>query len=317
MTQAKPTIAFTVDVEDWPQSAWNRSLPIGDYCADNTRRLLELISTVPSARGTFFVLGKFADRHPQVVRAIRDAGHEIGSHGYGHVEVFHLSAEEFREDLQRSVDALGAAAGVRPVGYRAPDFSIVGESLWALGVLAENGFVYDSSVFPISKARYGIADWPRYPTRVRLESGVTITEFPLATVEMLGRRLPVGGGGYARLLPGVVLTRALRAAGRQLHSLPVFYCHPYELDPDEFKRLEMEIPFRVRLHQGMGRKRTAAKLQRLLVNFECITLKQAMARAPALKTIDPQRYRQEYDPARRPPAFEGSTHLSGTSAAPR
>lgn len=302
---ARPALALSVDVEDWPQSSWDRRLPLGDYCADNTLRLLDLLREFPSARATFFILGKFAEKHPAAVAAIRQGGHEIASHGYGHVELFHLGREKFAEDLRRSTDVVAAAAGVRPTGYRAPDFSIVGESLWALDVLAENGYAYDSSIFPIRKARYGIAAWPRGPVVVRLSSGATITELPLATVELGGRRLPVGGGGYARLMPAAIVTWAMRKIHAQLGAPPVFYCHPYEIDPGEFRRLGLAIPFRVRLHQGIGRKRTAAKLRRLLRSFECLSLAEVAARLGGLPVISYDPYVLDPATVHRPPAFEG------------
>ncbi len=300
----RPALALSVDVEDWPQSSWDRSLPVGDYCADNTRHLLDLLAEFPGQRATFFVLGKFAERHTRVVEAIREDGHEIGSHGFGHVEIFRLSPEAFAEDLDRSTEAIVGACGERPRGFRAPDFSIVGESLWALDVLARAGYTYDSSIFPMAKARYGIPEWPRHPTRVTLEGGRSIVELPLTTLVLGGKRLPVSGGGYARLMPGMVLRWALRKAHRQLAGPLVFYCHPYELDPGEFRRLSVPIPWKVRFHQGMGRKRTAAKLRGLLRSFECITLAEAADRRSDLPTTTYEPFVLDPADVDRPPAFE-------------
>jgi len=305
MTDDRQALAMSIDVEDWPQSSWDRSLPISDYSADNTRRMLDLLGDFPAARATFFVLGKFAERHPRVVAAIRHAGHEIGSHGYGHVEVFRLGRQAFSTDVARSIEAIGAAAGVRPRGYRAPDFSIVGETLWALGVLSEHGFEYDSSIFPIAKARYGIPTWPREPVRVRLQSGENIVELPLATLAWAGKRLPVAGGGYARLMPGFVLRWALSKAHRQLSTPPVYYCHPYELDQDEFARLDLNLPLAVRLHQGLGRKHTAARLRRLLGAFDCLTLSDVVSRLPRLAEVDCTPYVLNPGGVHRPAAFDG------------
>jgi len=307
MMGTRPVLALSVDVEDWPQSSWDRTLPLGDDCADNTLRLLEMLAEFPEARATFFILGKFAERHPKAVRAVRDAGHEIGSHGFGHVEIFRLTREQFAADIHRSTEAIETACGVRPAGYRAPDFSIVGESLWALDVLADAGYAYDSSIFPIAKARYGIPEWPRSAVRVQLASGAVITELPITTVEQFGHRLPAGGGGYARLVPAFVLEWALRRAAEQLDSPPVYYCHPYEIDPDEFKRLDIHIPLKVRLHQGLGRGRTIKKLRRLLGRFECISLGDAARRCQNLPTIDYRPYVLEPGAVKRPPAFEGGT----------
>jgi peptidoglycan/xylan/chitin deacetylase (PgdA/CDA1 family) len=173
MSQIKPAIILTVDVEDWPQSSWDRNLPLSDYCADN-KRVLDLLSEFPNAHATFFILGKFAEKHPKTVKAIAQAGYEVASHGYGHLELFHLGRQGFAEDLLRSAEAICESTGIRPIGYRAPDFSVVGESLWAFEELAEQGYIYDTSIFPISKMRYGIANWPREAVYVRLQSGGTI-----------------------------------------------------------------------------------------------------------------------------------------------
>lgn len=316
MSTARPSIIFSVDVEDWPQSSWNRSLPLSDYCAQNLGRVLDLMGRFPGTSGTFFVLGKFAERHPEAVQAIRRAGHEIASHGYGHVELFRLDRERFADDLRHSTEIITQAAGVRPVGYRAPDFSIVGESLWALDVLAEQGYEFDSSIFPIRKARYGIPDWPRHATLVDLKGGAQIIEFPLGTLEWLGRRLPVGGGGYARLLPGHVLAGALRRAGAQLNHPPVFYCHPYELDPDEFKRPGVAVPAKVRFHQGLGRRATARKLRRLFATFDCISFAEARRRHPDLPVMGYEAYALKPGSVHRPPAFEGSVVTPDSDAAP-
>ena len=286
MTPERPALSISVDVEDWPQSTLDPSLPLGDACADTTRRLLDLLAESPGSRATFFVLGLFAERHPKVVDEIRQAGHEIGSHGYGHVDLFRLTPVTFAEDVNHSVEVIGAACGVRPRGYRAPDFSVVGESLWALDALAEAGFDYDSSIFPIAKARYGIPQWPRGAARVLLKSGGTIVEMPIATLAWRGRRLPVGGGGYARLIPGPLLVRALRRACAQMSSPPVFYCHPYEMDPGEFRRLPFSVPLKVRLHQGLGRRGIPSKLRRIFRDFEAVSLGEALARTSGMPTID-------------------------------
>jgi polysaccharide deacetylase family protein (PEP-CTERM system associated) len=299
----KTTIALTVDVEDWPQSTWDHTLPLSDYCADNTKRMLEIIAESGGAKATFFVLGKFAEKHPHVVRTIHEAGYEVASHGWGHVELFHLGKDEFTKDIKRSTAIIADITGVRPVGYRAPDFSIVRETLWALDVLAEQGYAYDSSIFPISKARYGIHSWPRIPNFVKLDSGLKIVEFPLATLELFGKPWPVGGGGYARLLPGNMLSLALRKAQSQLGLPPVFYCHPYELDPNEFDRMTFKVPLKARLHQGLGRKSTAHKLRQLLKHFNCISLKDLTTRCNDLPTVEYSAYILESGSVVRPPAF--------------
>jgi polysaccharide deacetylase family protein (PEP-CTERM system associated) len=262
VTHAPP--AITIDVEDWPQSSWDRDLPITQRAADNTRRLLDLLARL-NIRATMFVLGKMAERFPDVVREIDAAGHEVASHGYGHVEIFKQTPDEFAADLGRSKDHLEHLLGKRVRGFRAPDFSIVRDSLWALDVLADCGFEYDSSIFPVKRPRYGIPDWPMSPTRVRLGGGRTILEFPIASYRALGKNWPVGGGGYHRLLPGPA---GRWFARRVMQARPfVFYCHPYEFDPREFAEIELAIPLKVRLHQGLGRGRFQARFERLVQTF--------------------------------------------------
>jgi polysaccharide deacetylase family protein (PEP-CTERM system associated) len=301
MSSARPPLILTVDVEDWAQSTLDAALPLSDHCADNVERVLEHLGEFPEARATFFVLGLFAEKHPGAVKAIFRAGHEIASHGYGHVEIFRLDRQAFAEDLRRSTELISDTVGARPNGYRAPDFSMVGETLWALEVLAEQQYQYDSSIFPMDRGRYGIAGWPRGAGCVALQSGARLLELPLTTLELFGRRWPMCGGGYARLLPKPVLVWALRKAAGQLDSPPVFYCHPYEFDPGEFERLEFCIPRGIRLHQGLGRRGFAAKFRSLLRRFECLSVRQALERLKSPPVIDYKPY--VLTGVQRPPVF--------------
>jgi polysaccharide deacetylase family protein (PEP-CTERM system associated) len=262
LSHAPPLVS--IDVEDWPQSSWDRELPITRRAADNTRRLLALLDRA-GIRATMFVLGKLAEQFPELVREIDAAGHEVASHGYGHVEIFKQTRDQFAADLRRSKGFLEQLLGRRVRGYRAPDFSIVRGSLWALEELVLAGFDYDSSIFPVKRPRYGIPDWPLAPVRVRLAEGRSIVEFPIASYRALGKNWPVGGGGYHRLLPGPA---GRWLAGRVMRSRPfVFYCHPYEFDPREFAEIDIEIPLAVRLHQGLGRGRFEGRFTRLLERF--------------------------------------------------
>lgn len=255
---------ITVDVEDWPQSTWDRQLPITERAAGNTKRLLDLFDRL-QIRATMFVLGKFALRFPDVVRAIDSRGHEVACHGSDHEEVFHQSPKEFRRDVEAAKSTLEDLIGRAVLGYRAPDFSIVQGTLWALQILANLGFAYDSSIYPIRGGRYGIPDWPRGPTQVSLPGGLSIVEFPLSTVRWVGRNWPVSGGGYHRLLPGR-LTRIF--AAQILQERPfVLYCHPYEFDPGEFAALDLAIPLKTRIHQGLGRRRFQARFEAFARRF--------------------------------------------------
>lgn len=245
------TPVISIDVEDWAQSTWDRRLPITERAAENTRHVLKLLRET-NVRATLFVLGKFAERFPQIVKEIHADGHEVGCHGHGHLEIGRQSPEEFSADVCRSKDLLEQIIGMPVKGYRAPDFSIVQDTLWALDVLAEAGFEYDSSIVPARLPRYGIAGWPVLPTRVRLSQGGSILEAPLATVRVLGRNFPMGGGGYHRLLPGFV---ARYFARRIMTDAPfVFYCHPYEFDIYELREIPIRIPITVRFYQGAGRR---------------------------------------------------------------
>ncbi len=258
--------ALTVDLEDWPQAVLNHRLPITDRVIANAERVLALLDR-HRVRATFFALGRVCECHPRLLPMIAAEGHEIASHGYGHELVYRLNPERFAADIRRSAEIIEAQTGRRPIGYRAPAFSITSQSLWAYPILAESGFVYSSSVFPIRKHRYGIPEAPRGPYQV---DGGRLIEFPLATLEVLGHRLPACGGGYLRLFPALVHA----AAVRQLNAsgLPaVVYLHPYELSVGEVGRFVREGlrvgPWR-RLKQSLWRGRTKSRLARLLDRFE-------------------------------------------------
>ncbi len=253
--------ALTVDVEDWPQSSLDYGLPITERAVRNTRRLLEILRQY-QVKGTFFVLGRMAERFPEVVAEIAAEGHEIGSHGYSHQPVFGIGPAAFADELTRSVRLLEEISGQQVRGYRAPDFSIRADSLWALDIIAEHGLRYDSSIFPVHTSRYGIGDAPQ--GSYRLDNG--LIELPLTTLNWAGRRWPVAGGGYLRLLPYAVTRWAIRriaAEGRPA----VVYLHPYEIDAQELDEIEWKVPARTRLTQGLNRRFIPGRLARLLQEF--------------------------------------------------
>jgi polysaccharide deacetylase family protein (PEP-CTERM system associated) len=212
MTAATPINAFTVDVEDWFQvGAFEQVIGRGDWetkesrVVANTERLLALLESF-DVRGTFFVLGWIAKRHGGLVREIADRGHEVACHGFSHRAIYTQSPAEFTAETRDARKLLQDLSGQPVSGYRAASFSITRESLWALDVLIESGFDYDSSIFPIRHDRYGIPDAPREPFMIRREGG-ELLEIPMAAVGPGPFRLPVSGGGYFRLLP-YWLTRA-------------------------------------------------------------------------------------------------------------
>lgn len=201
------------------------------------------------------------------MKRIATEGHEIASHGYGHIDLFRLSFAEFREDVRRSKGQLEEMTGMVVKGYRAPCFSLIKETLWALDVLAEEGFIYDASINPGVMARFGVSDWPPQPVRLKLQSGLGLVELPLATLPMLGRRLPVAGGGYHRLLPWPFIRYAIARTIESGESF-VAYCHPYEFDSDEFSHLSFSLPWKTHLHQGLGRRGFEVKFRKMLQEFK-------------------------------------------------
>ena len=221
--------ALTVDLEDWHQLLYRRvtgqTIPPARAAVEATHALLQLLDET-GVRATFFVVGSVADAYPELVREVAARGHEIGSHTYGHELVYRLEPGAFKADLERSRAQLQELTGQPVLGFRAPEFSVGSLGHWSFEVIAEAGFRYDSSVFPVPGARYGIPDAPRHPFAIETPSG-TLHEFPLATWDVGRLRLPVAGGSYFRLLPRRLLRRALldgAAAGRTA----VLYFHPYE-----------------------------------------------------------------------------------------
>lgn len=225
-----------------------------------TRWLLDQLAT-KEIKATFFVLGKLARTHPSLVRAIHAAGHEVASHSWEHRRVHTFTRAGFREDARKAKDALEQVIGARVVGYRAPTFSVVRETAWALDVLVELGFVYDSSIFPIAHDRYGIPAAPRAPFLAQGEQH-QILELPLATLRLCGMNWPIGGGGYFRLLPLWVVEYGLRRTAEQCRpAVAMLYAHPWEFDPAQ-PGLPLRWLRRWRTYVGIEKARK--KLARLL-----------------------------------------------------
>jgi polysaccharide deacetylase family protein (PEP-CTERM system associated) len=188
-------------------------------------------------KATFFIVGQIARHSPALIRSIARSGHEVASHGWDHQRLHNLTAASFREDVRRSKDALEQLTGQPVKGYRAPTFSIVRQTAWALDVLAELDLLYDSSIYPVLHDRYGVPGAPRHPFLAQGHCH-TLLEFPLAILRFLGMRIPIAGGGYFRLLPLSFLERALRQVGRDCAPpVAVLYFHPWEFDV-----LQMRLP---------------------------------------------------------------------------
>jgi polysaccharide deacetylase family protein (PEP-CTERM system associated) len=215
---------------------------------------------------TFFALGKVCEKFPDLLPAVAAEGHEIGSHGYGHELVYRLSGDEFRRDVLRSIRIIESQVGRRPLGYRAPAFSITRYSMWAGQMLSELGFKYSSSVFPIRHRRYGIEAAPPFPHTWR---DCELKEFPITTLSVLGRRRPCVGGGYTRLLPAACMAHAIRRANAAGQPA-VVYLHPYEFSPREtrwFQNQGVSIRWRRRVTQELWRSRVEPRLSRLAAEF--------------------------------------------------
>ncbi len=292
--------AFTVDVEDYYQvSAFESVVGRAEWdgypsrVEANTDRLLGILGEF-GVRGTFFVLGWEAERRPGMVRRIAAAGHEVASHGYDHRLVYDQTPVEFRDDVRNAKHLLEDTTGRAVTGYRAPSFSITRRSLWALDVLAEEGFAWDASIFPIHHDRYGIPNAPRHPFSVRQFSKVGpglnseakmlaepglgsarqtvgappeqrgLIEIPASTIRLAGQNLPVGGGGYFRLLPYRWTSWSIRRVNTREGRPVVFYVHPWEVDPKQ-PRLSAGRLSRLRHYRNLGK--TEPRLRRLLREF--------------------------------------------------
>ncbi len=284
---------FTVDVEDYYQvSAFERHVDRARWddfpsrVVDNTHRLLRLLDR-HQVQGTFFVLGWVARRHPELVRSIGAAGHELASHGFWHRLVYNQTPDEFRRDLRDSREAIAAAAGAVVTMYRAPSFSITARSLWALDVLIEEGFTVDASVFPIRHDRYGLPHAARSLHRLPTPMGESIWEFPASTARLIGMNLPVAGGGYFRLYPWNITRRLLGRINTTEQQPFMFYTHPWELDPDQPRIAGPGLRSRFRHYVNLAS--TAGKLERLLERFQFTTLGNAvrqMALNPSCAPIE-------------------------------
>ncbi len=236
----------------------------------NTHAVLE-IAAQAGTHGTFFVLGWVAQRYPDLVREIRSAGHEIGCHSLWHRLVYDLSPIQFRRDLIEARNTLEEIVGEPVTQYRSPSFSITARSLWALQILVEEGFDTDSSIYPVRHDRYGIPNAPPAPHIIETPAG-PIREFPGMTCELGRMRIPVGGGGYLRLLPWSVTRRMLRKVRQQNRPLNV-YIHPWEFDPNQ-PRVAASLKSRFRHYQNL--KTTAPKIRRLLQEFSLTTMSRVL-----------------------------------------
>lgn len=259
--------ALTIDVEDYfqvsalapyiPRARWDE---IPCRVERNVDVILELLEA-SGHRATFFTLGWIAERFPSLVRRISDAGHEVASHGYGHHRATDQTQAEFLEDIRKAKRLLEGITGQEVKGYRAPSFSIGHGNLWAFDCIAEAGYRYSSSVYPVKHDHYGMPDAPRFPYEVR----PGLVEIPMTTSRVGLRNLPVGGGGYFRLLPYAVSRWLIRRVNRLDNRPAMFYFHPWELDAGQPRISEADAKSRFRHYVNLHR--TIPRLRRLLSDF--------------------------------------------------
>lgn len=272
--------ALSVDVEEYFHAAIFRKatgmLAGGPYESRlewSMDRLLTILAQ-NATKATFFVLGEVAISHPAVVRRIAAEGHEVASHGDGHDDVHQLSVREFRADIRRAKARVEDLLGIPITGYRAPNFSIGPAQSWAYEILYEEGFQYDSSMFPIVHDRYGTPQAPRFPYEAWRQGSAKLIEFPIGTARVLGANLPIGGGGYFRLLPLGVVRRGITDVNQREQRPIMFYLHPWDLDPHQ-PRPAMAWRYRVRHYVGV--ERAAEKLAALVDGFRFGTAREVLA----------------------------------------
>lgn len=263
--------AMTVDVEDYfhveafaghiQRDTWSKREA---RVVSNTHRLLDIFEQY-QVRGTFFVLGWVAQHFPQLVKDIASRHHEVACHGFSHRLVYRQTQQEFREETGQAKAILEDLTGASVLGYRAASYSIVNESLWALDILSELGFSYDSSVFPVRHDKYGIPGARQEPYAHETACGGSIVEFPLTTKELFGYRLPVAGGGYFRLFPYAVTRAAFHSINRRESRPFIFYLHPWEIDPKQ-PRINAGWLSRFRHYNNLDK--CESRLRRLLGEFE-------------------------------------------------
>jgi polysaccharide deacetylase family protein (PEP-CTERM system associated) len=229
----------------------------------NTQRVLDLFDKY-NVKGTFFFVGWLAKKYPELARDIHARGHELACHSFWHRTVYSLTPNEFREDTRAAVHAIEDAIGTKIYGYRAPSWSITKKCLWALDILAEEGFTYDSSIYPIHHDLYGVPGAQRFPYKHQLEHGQSLSEFPPTTVRLLGQNLPGAGGGYLRFLPLAYTHWVFRQFEEKYNERVVVYLHPWELDPEQPRVKEK---WKSRLRHYTNLHKMEQRLELLLRNY--------------------------------------------------
>jgi polysaccharide deacetylase family protein (PEP-CTERM system associated) len=261
---------MSVDVEDYfmveafsgsvRRDSWD-SWP--SRVVNNTGKILDLFDRY-NVKGTFFMVGWVAQKFPALVQDIQHRGHELACHSFWHRTVYSLTPEEFRQDTRDAVRAIEDAAGVKVLGYRAPSWSITKSCLWALDILAEEGFSYDSSIYPIRHDLYGVPGAQRFPYQQKCTNGQVLREFPPTTVRMLGMTLPAAGGGYLRIFPLAYTNWVFRKFEGSRSDRVMVYVHPWEVDPEQ-PRIRDKMKSRLRHYTNL--RKMESRLDSLCRDF--------------------------------------------------
>lgn len=273
--------AMTIDVEDYFHvAALKDVVPVSrwDYqpqrVVQNTHKILSIFEE-KGIKGTFFILGWVAERNPELVKAIASAGHEIASHGYSHQLIYSQSPAVFREETYKSKEILEGICQKPVIGYRAASYSITNKSLWALDILAELGFRWDSSIFPVYHDNYGIPDTPSVPYEIQTRNGGSLTEFPITSADLAGLSIPAAGGGYFRQFPYPLFKFLFKHASQQNTVPKIFYLHPWEIDPDQPRFNNASWFSRFRHYTNLAK--CEGRLNQLIDDFEFGTLSESLA----------------------------------------
>ena len=283
------THAMTVDVEDYYQvAAFANVIKPAEWTQwpsrveDNTDKLLQLFDDA-GIKITFFILGWVAERHPELVKRIHAQGHEIASHGYSHQLIYKQTPDVFRDETARSKQILEGIINTPVTGYRAASYSITRKSLWALDILAELGFTWDSSIFPTRHDNYGIPGSPETPYTIITSKGARLTEFPLTTAKVLGQAIPAAGGGYFRQYPYALSRWLFERASLNQTKPQIFYLHPWEIDPDQPRIPNASWFSRFRHYTNL--KRCLPRLERMIDDFQFGTISQSLGSVAISQTL--------------------------------
>ncbi len=272
-----PGNVLTVDVEEWyhvnyTSADWSRIDTSVSTVYDNTMYILEILAKTGS-KATFFVLGCVAMKHPQLVRAIHREGHEVACHGDTHELVYNLSSDKFREGLRKAIETIGSQTGKRPVGFRAPSSSITEKNPWALDVICEEGFLYDSSIFPVKNYMYGVRNFPAHPCRITTRGGNRLLEIPTPMMEFGRLRIPFGGGFYLRVLPLMLQERFISMTRTRRRSF-MLYFHPSDIDT---KHIKIDLSPAERFFNNVGRRTARHKILTLLREYPWTSIASAFS----------------------------------------